>query len=67
MTTRPLDRLGIALAWGCGLVLVGAVGGVIGWLAWEGFGKLTLRSSPPTRKLACRASSAASANRSPAR
>jgi phosphate transport system permease protein len=41
MTARPLDRLGIALAWGCGLVLVVIVVGVTGWLAWEGFGKLT--------------------------
>jgi phosphate transport system permease protein len=39
---RPLDRAGVALAWGCGLALVAAVAGVIGWLAWEGVGKLTI-------------------------
>ena len=66
----PSTALGIALAWGCGLALVGAVGGVIGWLAWEGFGQLTLSflTTDPLPRLGCsRASSAASADRSPAR
>jgi phosphate transport system permease protein len=38
---HPLDRLGVALAWGCGLVLIAAIVGVTGWLAWEGFGTLS--------------------------
>jgi phosphate transport system permease protein len=40
--SRPFDRLGIALAWGCGLAVVGLVAGVMGWLAWKGIGRLSL-------------------------
>lgn len=40
--TRPLDRAGVALAWACGLALIAAVAGLIGWLAWEGVGRLSV-------------------------
>jgi len=42
VTSRPLDRVGIALAWACGLAVLVVVGRLIGWLAWEGFGTLSL-------------------------
>jgi phosphate transport system permease protein len=42
VTGRLVDRAGIALAWGCGLAIVATAGGVIGWLAWEGIGSLSI-------------------------
>jgi phosphate transport system permease protein len=39
---RLLDRAGVGLAWACGLALIVGVGGVIGWLAWEGTGRLSI-------------------------
>ena len=42
MKRRPLDRVGVALAWVCGLAIIGLVGAVIGWLAWQGADKLSV-------------------------
>jgi phosphate transport system permease protein len=39
---RPLDRVGVALAWACGLAIIGLVGAVIGWLAWQGADQLSV-------------------------
>jgi phosphate transport system permease protein len=39
---RVLNRAGVASAWVCGLALLGTVGGVIGWLVWNGAGRLSL-------------------------
>jgi phosphate transport system permease protein len=39
---RVLDGGGVALAWVCGLALLGTVGGLVGWLVWNGAGRLSL-------------------------
>jgi phosphate transport system permease protein len=39
---RVLDRVGVTLAWACGLALLGTVGGLIGWLVLGGAGRLSL-------------------------
>lgn len=42
MSRRVLNRLGISLAWACGLATAAAVCGVIGWVAWKGIDRLSL-------------------------
>ena len=39
---RGRDRAGVILAWACGLTLLGTAGGLIGWLVWNGAGRLSL-------------------------